>query len=81
MARPQSIPKLTQHKSSGKAVVRLNGRDHYLGIFGTPEAKNAYDRLIGEWLAGGRQLLQSGPGNAAQPVSLWELFPVPRSRS
>jgi hypothetical protein len=46
MARPQSIPKLTQHKASGKAVVRLNGRDHYLGLFGTPEAKSAYDKLL-----------------------------------
>ena len=41
MARPLSVPKLCQHKASGKAVVRLNGQDHYLGMFGTPEAKGA----------------------------------------
>ena len=50
MPRPISIPKLTRHKASGKAVVRLNGRDHYVGIFGTAEAETAYNRLIGEWL-------------------------------
>jgi hypothetical protein len=47
MARPQSIPKLSQHKASGKAVVRLNDRDHYLGVFGTleeqPPLEIAYD--------------------------------------
>jgi integrase len=66
MARPQSIPKLTQHKASGKAVVRLNGRDHYLGLFGTPEAKSAYDKLIAEWLATGRQPLHADAGNQSQ---------------
>jgi hypothetical protein len=50
MPRKPSIPKLCQHKASGKAVVRLNGRDH-LGVYGTPGAKAAYDRLIAEWLA------------------------------
>jgi hypothetical protein len=66
MARPQSIPKLTQHKGSGKAVVSLNGRNHYLGLFGTPEAKSAYDNLISEWLAAGCQLLEAENGNAGQ---------------
>jgi hypothetical protein len=42
MPRPASIPKLTHHKASGKAVVRLNAHDHYLGMFGTPEAEIAY---------------------------------------
>src|SRR5436305_1836561 len=49
------IPRATKH-SSGQAVVRLNGHDHYLGKHGTRAAKNEYDRLTSEWLAGGRQL-------------------------
>jgi len=57
MPRPISIPKLTRHTASGKAVVRLNGRDHYVGIFGTPEAETAYNRLIAEWLAKDRRPL------------------------
>jgi integrase len=61
MPRQPSVPKLCHHKASNKAVVRLNGRDHYLGLYGTPEAKAAYDRLIAEWLATGRR----SPENAA----------------
>ncbi|MFO0825082.1 MAG: hypothetical protein U0792_18495 [Gemmataceae bacterium] len=57
MPRPQSIPKLCHHKASGRAVVRLNGHDHHVGKFGTPEAKAAYDLLIKRWLDGGRQPL------------------------
>jgi integrase len=49
------IPRCVKHVS-GQAVVRLNGRDHYLGKWRSKEARQAYDRLINEWLAGGRQL-------------------------
>src|SRR4051794_2960284 len=54
MPRPTSVPKLTLHKASGKAVVRLSGVDVYCGTFGTPEAKAVYDRAVAEWLARGR---------------------------
>ena len=40
----------------GKAVVRLNGTDVYLGPFGTVEAADRYNRTIAEWLANGRRL-------------------------
>jgi integrase len=36
--------------------VRLNGRDRYLGKYGSCEADEAYNRLVAEWLAGGRRL-------------------------
>ncbi len=49
------LPKLRLHKASGRAVVTLNGQDHYLGAFGSPEAQHAYDRAISEWLARGRR--------------------------
>jgi integrase len=35
-------------------VVTLNGRDYYLGAFGSLASKDAYDRLIAEWLGNGR---------------------------
>ena len=54
MSRPNSIPKLTLHRASGKAVVRLSGVAVYCGIFGTSDAKVAYDRAVAEWLARGR---------------------------
>lgn len=52
------IPKLTRHKASGRAVVRLNGRDHYLGKFGTAEAIRNYDDLIEVWLDNNRQPIE-----------------------
>ncbi len=52
----KSLPKYAKHKASGQAVVRLSGKDFYLGPHGTKASKLEYDRLIGEWLANGRQL-------------------------
>lgn len=49
-------PSYRLHKPSGQAVVTLNGRDHYLGKHGTKASKERHERLIGEWLANGRQL-------------------------
>ena len=62
MPRQPRIPQLSLHKASGKAVVRLNGRDHYLGVFGSPDAKIAYDRLIAEWLANNRRVALDASG-------------------
>jgi integrase len=41
--------------------VRLGGRDHYLGKFGSPEATAEYQRLIAEWLANGRRAADDEP--------------------
>ena len=43
-------PSYRFHKPSGLAVVTLNGRDHYLGCYGTVTSKAEYDRLISKWL-------------------------------
>lgn len=48
------IPSYRLHRPSGLAIVTLNGQDHYLGRWGSPQSRDEYDRLIGEWLAGGR---------------------------
>lgn len=45
------VPKYRLHKPTGLGVVRLNGRDIYLGKHGTPESTAEYRRVIGEWLA------------------------------
>jgi len=47
---PCRIPKYRLHKTSGRAVVRLEGRDIYLGKHGTDESKQEYHRVISEWL-------------------------------
>ncbi|HAU36316.1 MAG TPA: site-specific integrase, partial [Phycisphaerales bacterium] len=48
------IPKYRLHAPSGLGVVRLNGRDIYLGTHGTKESRQEYGRLINEWLANNR---------------------------
>lgn len=53
------VPSYRLHKSSGLAVVRLNGRDFYLGKHGCDESKNEYERLVAEWLTNNRQLPNS----------------------
>lgn len=49
-----SIPKLRLHKHSGRARVQLGNREFYLGPFGSAEAEQEYNRLVGNWLAAGR---------------------------
>lgn len=57
----KQIPKYRLHKATGQAAVVINGRWIYLGRHGTPESRERYDRLIGEWLAAGRQTTTNGP--------------------
>lgn len=59
MARPKGTPGYLHHKASGKAYVRIEGRDIYLGFHGSQESKAEYDRIISEWLANGRHLPQA----------------------
>ena len=49
------LPSYCRHKASGQAVVTLNGRDHYLGEYGTPESRARYEQLIAEWVASKRR--------------------------
>lgn len=49
------IPKYRLHRPSGQAVARFNGVDYYLGKYGSPESRDEYDRLLGEWMIKGRQ--------------------------
>lgn len=76
MSRKPRIPSYRFHKASGQAVVVLNGRSFYLGVFGTPESKAEYQRLIGEWLANQRRPLPvvnatdvGSPGSESFPVT------------
>ncbi len=52
----QAVPRYQKHRATGQAVVRVNGRDYYLGPHGTKASRLEYDRLIGEWLATGRSI-------------------------
>ena len=39
-------PSYRLHKPSGQAVVTLSGKDHYLGLYGSPESTEKYAALI-----------------------------------
>src|SRR5262245_20302134 len=57
------VPELRRHKPSKRTVVRLNGKDHYVGAWpdeaakAPAEARAAYDALIARWLVNRRQSL------------------------
>ena len=57
-----SVPRMSKH-ASGQAVVRLAGKDHYLGRFCSPDAQARYDALIAEWLSRGRVLAPADAGD------------------
>ena len=60
MPRTTKPPAYRLYKRTGQAIVTLGGRDYYLGVHGTKVSRDAYDRLVGEWLANGRRLPTDG---------------------
>ena len=70
------VPSYRLHKASGQAVVTLNGKDHYLGTYGSPDSHQRYEVLLSEWLGTGRQAISdsNGRSSAAPGVSINELF-------
>jgi integrase len=57
-------------------VVTLNGVDHYLGPWNSPESKAEYDRITSEWLALGRRSPDRGgeAGKAGDALLVKELI-------
>lgn len=43
---PKRLPKLTRHKPTGQAYVRIDGKCKYLGRYGSDEAQQRYDAII-----------------------------------
>ena len=53
----KSTPKYRHHRASGQSLVNLNGKDFYLGPYGSETSKIEYDRLVAVWLQNGRCLV------------------------
>lgn len=71
-------PAVHHHKPTGQARVRLNGRDYYLGPYGSDRAAREYARLIAE-AAAGRDPTPPGPGlTVAEVVARWASQEAPR---
>ena len=43
------VPGYLLHKATGQARVVLNGRTHYLGIYGSPESHAHYAEIVKKW--------------------------------
>jgi integrase len=56
-------PSYCLHKATGQAVVRIDGRDYYLGKYDSPESRAEYNRLIAEWYANGQRLFPPQHGH------------------
>jgi integrase len=68
------VPSYRAHAASGQARVTIDGRDHYLGKYGTPESHSAYERLIGAYMAGGRKLPTAVPTGGCTVAQLGDEF-------
>src|SRR5882724_419724 len=68
MPRANRPPAYRLHKARNCAVVTIDGKNHYLGPFGSPESHEKYARLLGEWQANGRQPVAT-PANLVGPTS------------
>jgi integrase len=49
MPKSQGVPSYRFHKARNCAVVTLDGRNHYLGPYDSPESKATYAEKIAEW--------------------------------
>ena len=68
------VPSYRCHKSSGQAVVTLNGRDVYLGKWNTAASKAEYDRLIAEFLTNGRELRSTTEYTVVEVINAYRKF-------
>lgn len=48
------VPRYLRHKRKYARVI-LNGREIHLGAYGSPESKEAYERILAQWLNDGRK--------------------------
>jgi integrase len=53
---PERAPRYRLHKPTGQAVVTIDGRDIYLGKYRSAASREAYRRIVGEWMQHGGKL-------------------------
>ncbi len=65
------VPKYRHYKPKNLGVVRIDGRDRYLGKYDSPEIWETYHRLVAEWLASqGRGIRSPAPQNNGLGLAL-----------
>lgn len=62
------LPEVRLHKRSGNGRVFINGREYWVGPFGSPEAKARYEELIAAFVtSGGQSVEAAAPPRAPAP--------------
>ncbi len=75
MPRTNRPPSYRLHKARKCAVVTIDGRNHYLGPYGSAESHEKYARLIAEWrLQSGHVLPTTGPRRSTSTLTINELI-------
>jgi len=68
-------PKYALHKASGRAVVKIGGKLHYLGPYGSAESKLEYRRVVSAWSAEqAGKTVAAGSGVPESDTTLAELL-------
>lgn len=62
-----ALPAIRHHRRSGNARVRIGGIEHWLGAWGSADARLRYDELIAAWIASGRQSVEAAKRSPAPP--------------
>ncbi len=63
------VPKMCRHHR-GQAFIKLGGEQIWLGPYGSQQAREAYDRIVAEWLSHGRRLPQRSASNASSTITV-----------
>ncbi len=74
ITRVPKYRKKSRPDSEPQAVVTINGRDHYLGLYGSKASKVEYDVLVNQWLASGRSQRFGLPEDQLEEATVSELI-------
>ena len=74
MPRPRKVPSYCRHKARDLAYVTIDGREIYLGRYGSPESKEKYARIIAERFPTGVANGKPQPVASASSITVNELI-------
>ena len=72
--KSKKVPSYCLHKHSGQAVVRIHGKDRYLGEFGSPESYERYERLLANWRTGKAEDRRTSASCSSSELSINEML-------
>jgi hypothetical protein len=64
---------LSPQNQRSRAYVRINGRQIWLGRYGSQESKDAYDAVVGQWISQGRPAPASETASVNKSMTIIEL--------